>query len=169
MKIPFTNIEIKTPQVFVQPNPGNGGPMVTISKANQQTLPSLPLKSSFPRADLGDSGTTTLHGIIGEEYNSQLQGVQGIKVFEEMRKSDGTVRSAMLVTTLPIRRANWFVNPATEDQQDKDVANFVEHALFDWLDGTWDDVLRQALLMVPFGVMLYEMLSGQTPHAQQAG
>lgn len=131
--------------------------VVSVPKSPQETKPSRPLKSSFPRATIGDSGTQGLSGIITEEYNPNLQGIQGIKVYDEMRKSDGTVRAAMLVTTLPIRRAEWFIKPASEDKpEDKDIANFVEHALFDWLDLAWDDVLRQALLMIPFGVMLFE-------------
>ncbi len=161
-------LEIKRATQHAEPNPGvpGAGPNpVSIEKANQKTLPSLPLASSFPKAELGDSGTRLLHGIITEEYNSQLQGIQGIRVYDEMRKSDGTVRAAVMVTTLPIRRAQWFINPATEDQQDKDIANFVEHALFDWLeDMTWDDVIRQALLMVSFGVMLFEKVYGVKEH-----
>ena len=138
--------------------------------ANQATLPSDPLKDSHPRQVLGDSGTRTIHGIISEEYNPNLQGIQGIRVYDEMRKSDGTCRAAMLVTTLPIRRAKWFVNPATsgdspEDVQNQEIANFVEHALFDWIEGmSWDDIIRQALLMIPFGVMLFEKVYGVKEH-----
>lgn len=138
---------------------------VTVIKDLQQTEPSIPLKRSFPRETLGDSGTRALHGIITEDYNGQLQGIQGIKVYDEMRKSDGTVRSVVLVTTLPIRRAKWFVNPATPDTKDEEIANFVEHALFDWIDGmSWDDIIRQALLMVPFGVMVFEKVYGTKDH-----
>jgi len=138
---------------------------VTVEKSLQETQPSVPLKSSFPKKQLGDSGSRGLHGVITDEYNPNLQGVQGIKVYDEMRKGDGTVRAAMLVTTLPIRRAQWFVNPATEDQKDKDIASFVEHALFDWIEKTsWDDIIRQALLMVPFGVMVFEKVYGTKDH-----
>ena len=159
MKIPLTNIVIKMPQVFVQPSPVSG--MQSLEKASQETLPSKPLTRSTARASLGDSGTQMLHGIITEEYNAQLQGIAGVKVFDTMRKNDGTVRAAMLSCTLPIRRAEWFVNPATQDPKDKEIAEFVEHALFDWIDGmTWDDVIRHALLMVPFGVMLFEKVYG---------
>lgn len=142
---------------------------VSLVKQLQPTEPSIPLKSAFPRQTLGDSGTRLLHGIIVEEYNPNLQGIQGIRVFDEMRKSDGTCRAAMLATTLPIRRASWFVNPATDaddpaNEQNKEIANFVNHALFDWLDLTWDDIMRQALLMVPFGVMLFEKVYSIKEH-----
>lgn len=126
----------------------------------QETKPSVPLKQAYPRETLGDTGTQGLHGIITEEYNPQLQGIQGIKIFDEMRKSDGTVRAAILVCTLPIRQAEWIIKPGTEDEEGAKVREFVEHALFDCLDITWDDVVRQALLMVPFGVMAFEKVYG---------
>lgn len=156
--------EIKRAQTAAAPfSPVN---TVSVVKDLQKTEPSRPLTRSFPRADLGDSGTRILHGIITEEYNPQLQGIAGIKIFDQMRKDDGTVRAAMLVTSLPVRRAKWFVNPATQDnQEDKDIANFVEHALFDWIDEmTFDDLVRQALLMLPFGVMLFEKIYGTYEH-----
>lgn len=134
---------------------------ISLEAQTQATKESIPLKRAFPRAELGDSGTRMLHGIINEEYVPNLQGIQGIRIYDEMRKSDATVRAAVLVTSLPIRRASWFVNPGIqEDQESKDIANFVEHALFDWLDQSWDDVLRQALLMIPFGVMAFEKVYG---------
>lgn len=138
---------------------------VSVQNNNQATKPSVPLARAFPKVGLGDSGTRMLHGIITEEYLPNLQGLQGIKVFDEMRKSDGTVRAAMLVTSLPIRRAQWFVNPAIEnDAQAEEIANFVEHALFDWLDIAWEDFIRQALLMLPFGVMPFEKVYTTKDH-----
>ncbi len=128
------------------------------------TKPSIPLKKSFPTKEIGDSGTRMTKGIIGDDYNANLQGAQAIKVYDEMRKSDGTVRAAMLVTSLPVRRAKWFVDPASQETEDKDVAQFVSNALFEWLDRSWDDVVREALLMLPFGVMLFEKVYGIKEH-----
>lgn len=133
---------------------------VSLIKNLQPTEPSLPLKRSFPRQTLGDSGTRMLHGIITEEYNPELQGIEGIKIFDEMRKNDAAVRAALLACTLPIRRADWFIKPGNDTPEAEEQAAYVRHALFDWLDITWDDVLRQALLMVPFGVMLFEKVYG---------
>ena len=99
--------------------------------STQTTKPSKPTSRGTLRAELGDTGIRGVHGIIAEDYNPNLQGVQAIRVYDEMRKSDGTVRAAILVTTLPIRRAKWFINPVTQDDKDKEIATFVEHALFD--------------------------------------
>lgn len=137
----------------------------SITKNNLETLPSVPLSDVFARKELGDSGTRMLRGIITEEYNAQLQGIQGIRVYDEMRKSDGTVSAAMRACTLPIRRAEFFVKPAGDDDQSKKIAEFVEHALWDWIEGfTFDDFIRQALLMFPFGVMVFEKVYGIKNH-----
>lgn len=155
-------LEVNRASRATEPNPGvsSAGP-VSIEKANQKTLPSVPLANAFPKADLGDSGTRMLHGIITDEYLSELQGIQGIRIYDEMRKSDGTVAAAIRACTLPIRRAEFFIKPGGDTDQDKEIATFVERALWDWLeDMTFDDFLRQALLMLPFGVMLFEKVYG---------
>jgi hypothetical protein len=115
-------------------------------------------KKSKPRLNvaLGDSGTEMFHGYIAEEYNTDLADLQGIKIYDEMRRSDGTVRATIQAITLPVRRAHWYIEPAGDDNESKQVAEFVEHALFDWQTITWDDFLRHALLMLPFGVMVFE-------------
>ena len=105
---------------------------------------------------LGVSGTDIFDGIITEEYNSELSDIKGIKIYDEMRRSDATVRAAISATQLPIRRASWFVKTASEDERDIEVRDFIERALFDEMSITWADFLRQALLMLPFGVMLFE-------------
>ena len=105
---------------------------------------------------IGTSGTNIFQGIITEEYNSTLSGIKGIAIYDEMRKSDATVRAAVLACQLPIRRANWFVKTASEDERDIEIKDFIERALFDEMTITWDDFIRQALLMLPYGVMLFE-------------
>jgi hypothetical protein len=110
--------------------------------------------------ELGDSGTRLFDGVISEEYNAKLQDVRGVAVYDEMRKSDGTVRSLVLAVTLPVRAANWFIKPASEDAQDQEIAEFVKDALFNAPKFTFDDFLRHALLSLPFGVMPFEKVFG---------
>lgn len=109
-----------------------------------------------PGKPLGVSGTDIFDGIITEEYNAELSDIKGIKIYETMRKSDATVKAAVLATQLPIRRASWFVTTASEEEKDIEIRDFVERALFDEMTLTWNDFLRQALLMLPFGVMVFE-------------
>lgn len=134
-------------------------------KANEQEAP--PVRAAEPTVkqktstrklggELGDSGTEIYDGYISEEYNAELRNDRGVKIYDQMRKSDGTVRSIVLATSLPIRRASWFVKTNAEDAKSEEIREFVEKALFDWQSMTWDDFLRQALLMLPYGVQPFE-------------
>ena len=105
---------------------------------------------------LGVSGTNIFDGIITEEYNAELSDIKGIAIYDKMRKSDASVRAAISATQLPIRRASWFIETASKDEKDIAIRDFVERALFDEMSITWDDFLRQALLMLPYGVMVFE-------------
>jgi hypothetical protein len=106
--------------------------------------------------EIGDSGTHILSGFISEEYNTELIGIKAFQKYDEMRKSDATVRAAEQAVTLPIRAAEWYVKPASDLQADKDIADFVSQCLFEYLDMPFEDFIRQALLSLAYGVMAFE-------------
>jgi len=106
--------------------------------------------------EIGDSGTRILDGVVSEEYNSKLLGQKGIEIYDEMRKSDASVKAALSATTLPIRAATWYVEPASDEAKDQEIAEFVQKALMEWQSIEWEDLLRQALLSLPFGYMVFE-------------
>jgi hypothetical protein len=58
--------------------------------------------------------------------------------------------------TLPIRSAEWYIKPASDEAQDVAIAEFVERCLFKFLDIPFEDFLRQALLSLAYGVMAFE-------------
>lgn len=106
--------------------------------------------------EIGDSGTKILSGFISEEYNSKLQAEAGIRIYDEMRRSDGTVYQAVRACTQPIRAAHWYVEPASDNAKDEEIAAFVEDNLFEHMHITWNDTIRHALLSLPLGVMVFE-------------
>ena len=64
--------------------------------------------------ELGEAGNTIFGGYItGEDYVPELTGAEAISTYERMRKSDGVVGAALLACELPIRAANWYVQPAS--------------------------------------------------------
>lgn len=116
-------------------------------------------------SEIGASGTKLFGGNIYEEYNPKLSGTAGLAKYDEMRKSDAQVQATLLAMELPIRGTHWFVEPGetvgeggeTEiTDEDRAIAEFVEDALFRRMDQTWDDFLRQALTMLPFGFSVFE-------------
>jgi len=107
--------------------------------------------------ELGGTGTVITGGIISDnDYNSDLTGINGIDIYDQMRKGDATVRATLLSMKLPIISSNWTVEPASEDEQDQEIAEFVDKNLFEDLDMSWPEFLRQALLYLDYGRMVFE-------------
>jgi len=111
--------------------------------------------------EIGGTGTTNFQGNIDTgEYVSVLKGAQLYTTVDKMRWSDATVKAALLMCELPLRSAEWDIEPASEDAQDQEVAAFVEDCLFNRMQTCWDDTLRQILLMHPYGCMAFEVVYG---------
>lgn len=107
--------------------------------------------------EFGDTGTTIYGGIIsGEEYNPDLSGTRKYSIYDRMRKGDATIAASLKVLKLPLRSANWYVKPANDDKLSQEQAKFIEHNLKEAMTITWDDFLRSALLMLDYGVYIFE-------------
>jgi hypothetical protein len=116
----------------------------------------------------GLPGTPIFGGFLRDfgEYNAQMEGLAAIRTYEKMRRSDAQVAATLLACELPIRAANWDVRPASADPLDREIAQFVRDNLFGGLEYVspsgvastqcWDDVLRNALLMLAFGAAAHE-------------
>lgn len=114
-------------------------------------------KVKMPKLDeLGRMGTPFFNGITADEYNSDLQGQRGIETYDKMRRSDAQVQAVLWVCELPIRSARWAVEPGGDDAKSIEIAEAVEANLLEEMSITWDDFLRHALLMLPFGFMVFE-------------
>lgn len=106
--------------------------------------------------EIGRTGTAYFNGVIADEYNSDLQGQRGIETYDKMRRSDAQVQAVLWVCELPIRSARWAVEPGGEDAKSVEIAQQVEANLLEEMSITWDDFLRHALLMLPFGFIVFE-------------
>lgn len=116
---------------------------------------------------IGASGTKIFGGKIYEEYNPKLQGLKGLETFEEMRRSDAQINACLLAIELPIRSTLWYIEPgstmnaegeAETSDADKEIKEFVEKCMFDTMDTTFDDFLRQSLTMCTFGFSIFEKI-----------
>lgn len=126
----------------------------------QEPKPNAPLDKTTATEELGHSGTTIFAGIItGAEYNTNLTGVRGNKIYEIMRRSDSTVRQALQIVKLPVQATTWGVDPHRDDNGDispkaQDVADFVKDQLFNQIN--WDQFVKEALTCFDFGFSVFE-------------
>ncbi|NQD39981.1 phage portal protein family protein [Glutamicibacter halophytocola] len=113
--------------------------------------------SVLTSSEIGDTGVQFFNGIItGEEYNRNLIGRRGLRIWDEMRRADATVGASLRAVKLPIRSTKFFMNPAAEDESNKKIAGFVEWNLFSRLK--WSQVLNEILTHLEFGFSVHEMV-----------
>lgn len=113
----------------------------------------------------GSSGTQIYSGYFSEEYLQKIADAEGIKAFDEMRRSDGQVAMLLRCVKNPIRSASFEVRPATEDEAGYEQADFIKHVFFDdigYLDGsktkTFSAFIHEALTMIEFGFSAFEVV-----------
>ncbi len=137
--------------------------------------PTAEVETSRPRPERGASGTVNYGGYLQPaEYLAALQGAQGLKVYERMRRSDPSVREALWHLMAPILKADWDIEPAGDDPDQLEQAAFVKAAYFDWLETPWRTHIRQCLTHLPLGFSVFETtwqvvdreIEWEDPHAE---
>lgn len=104
----------------------------------------------------GKSGTQNFNGIISsEEYNARLTGHQALRQYDIMRRSDSTVRAALQMCKLPLLALDRNIEPASDDEFDVYVADFIKAELFD-RNVKLHDLLRESLSCFDFGYSVAE-------------
>jgi hypothetical protein len=107
-------------------------------------------------AELGSVSPSPFTAWLRREYNPELRDRQGLRKFDEMRKSDSTVRSTLRAMKTPILNARWFIQPASQSAQDKKIADFVLWNLTEGMSISWGQIVWEALLMLDFGYYMFE-------------
>ncbi len=116
-------------------------------------------KSRPMRGEIGYTGNKIFSGLPMDEYNPDLAFPESTAVYDQMRRSDGQVAAVLSAIKLPIRSSKWYVEPqedAKNKQLAKQVADFVEGNLLHGMRYSFDDHLREALLMLDFGFSVFE-------------
>lgn len=113
----------------------------------------------------GTSGTEIFSGYFDEEYLTKLLNTEGIKVFDQMRRSDGQVAMLLRVVKNPIKSARHWIEPASDEDEHVEHAEFIKHVLFEdmgYPDGTkrksFLTFVTEALTFVEFGFSVFEMV-----------
>lgn len=109
--------------------------------------------------EVGFTGNKIFAGLPMDEYNPDLAFPVSTQVYDKMRKSDGQIAAVLAAVTLPIRSTKWYIQ-ADKKAKGQDlatqIADFVSGNLFGGMKYSWDDHLREALLMLVHGFSVFE-------------
>ncbi len=126
--------------------------LIVVPKGSRQ----LAEPSSVDLRELGNTGMSAFTGWLYREYNPLMQGASGLRLFNEMRRSDATVRGSLRLMKTPILAARWFIEPASESALDKKVADFIWWNLTKGMSTSFPQFITEALAMLDFGFYMFE-------------
>lgn len=107
--------------------------------------------------EMGVTGTPIFAGLIIEDFNSKFADVkQALAIYDEMRRTDGTVQAVLLALELPLLQAEWYLEPASQDALDMEIAETLGWNLFEGTTSSFQTLLRQALGMHWAGFSAFE-------------
>ena len=125
---------------------------------------------AFKEFGISTAGQWALSG-DEPETETKLQGMDGIKTWEEMRMGDHTAGAILAGLTLPIRRSSWEVEPASSKAADEEAAEFLEQCMED-MSHSWSSMIVDALTLFPFGWSWLEQVmkrrQGPNPPGKEA-
>jgi len=91
------------------------------------------LGSRFNKSDktavFGKMGIDYFGGEFFTEQNNNLRGQTGYRKFDEMRKTDGSIKSILAAMSGPLLSANWYID-GSENNVPDEIIEFVEYNLF---------------------------------------
>ena len=106
-----------------------------MAKQKAKELPAR-LMAEIGRASLKQSG-----GLIMEEYDPDLRSIRGVRIYDQMRKSDPVIATGLRLITWTITQSKWRVDPGGKSSADVEAAKFLESCMHD-MSSTWIDFIR---------------------------
>ena len=107
--------------------------------------------------EIGRIGVKRYGGRFYEEFLRELQGINGVRVYEEMSENDDIVGAILFSIKMLIRQCDWSVQPSGSEEVDKKSAEFVESCLHD-MSSTWTDTISEILSFLTFGWSVHEIV-----------
>lgn len=106
---------------------------------------------------LGSSGLTRYAGYVYEEFLPELRWPRAGKIYQEMADNDAVVGAVLYLAEMLIRGVKWTVEPASDSEDDKKAAEFVEQNMND-MEESWPSFISEALSMMTYGFSFHEIL-----------
>ena len=123
--------------------------------------PSVDLAAGLPKQDYmieaGNNGLRIFGGFVAEEFDPNLRGMRGMRMYREMSDSNPTIGAFNYVLTQVVSKLSWHLQPADQTPLSLIAQQFYESLLED-MDHTWTEFIQEALSMVIYGYAPIEIV-----------
>ena len=116
---------------------------------------SAPLR--FDADVLGSTGLRQTGGYVQEEFQKELRGLNGSRVYREMADNDPTVGAILFAITMLIRQVEWTVQSADDSPEGDAGKAFVEEVIAD-MSSSWSSVMSEVASMFVYGFAPLEII-----------
>jgi len=112
---------------------------------------------AFNRNELGRTGLKHFSGLVYEEFLPQLQGRKAYKVYREMQDNSPVIGAVLYAVESTLRSVDWTVEPATDEEEDIEAADFLDSCMHD-MSHTFEDFISEILTMLTYGWSYFEVV-----------
>lgn len=109
------------------------------------------------------NGPSSYYSLARTDYNPRLRGKLGMRVYDEMRKSNARIHMALTLRKIPVLAGRWYIEPASKSKKDKKIAEYVWKNLTMQLSDSWPVLLQESLLHLDFGWYAFEEVYDKGP------
>ena len=106
---------------------------------------------------LGIVGLRQNSGNVYEEFLPELRWPRAGKIYQQMADNDPVVGAILYLAEMLIRGAEWRVDAASDSQEDKDAAEFLQQCMDD-MEESWAATISEILSMLTYGWSFHEIL-----------
>lgn len=110
-----------------------------------------------PLTELGTTGLKRWGGYVGEEWLTDLQGIKGIKVYQQMSDDDPIVGAFLFAIKMLCRKVTWRVDRVSSGLVDQEAADFLNSCLGD-MSASLHDTITEILSFLVFGWSYHEIV-----------
>jgi hypothetical protein len=104
--------------------------------------------------EVGRTGLRQQNGVVLEEWQRDLMGPKGVRVYTEML-ADAIIGAIQHAIAQEIRSVTWEVEAADESSKASEIAEFIESCMDD-MSHSWEDFIAEVLTMLPYGWAYFE-------------
>jgi len=112
---------------------------------------------SISTTPIGNFGLSHHAGYINEELHPKLRGRTAMRIYEEMATNSPVISAALFSIEGFLRRVKWRVDPASDTPRAVEAADFITSCMHD-MEQSWEEVIAEALTMLPYGFALGEVV-----------
>lgn len=120
--------------------------------------PKKPKRSRKNPSPSGVTGNRVIYGsLVDEEKNTAVKGERAYETYDLMRRTDAECHEALEILKTPMLVCPFVIEPASDEEIDREIADFVASNLFE--DLPWNRIHEETLLRFDFGASIFEQLT----------